>query len=361
MPKKVVTIVGARPQFIKAGVVSSAINKSNTIKEIILHTGQHFDKNMSQIFFDELNIPEPFYNLSISDLPHGAMTGRMLEKIEEILIAEKPGLVMVYGDTDSTLAGALAASKLDIPVAHVEAGLRSGNFSMPEEKNRIVTDALSQLLFCPSKIAIKNLNKENHYEGVTFVGDVMFDAILEHKRKLNETSEDKKFILDGEDFVLCTIHRKENTNNITRLESIFKALEIIASSIKIILPLHPRTRSVIQSSDLISIPKNIKIIEPLSYLEFLKFQINAQCIFTDSGGLQKEAFFNSVPCITLRDETEWTETVDLGWNVIVGSNTKKILSAWEGLDTKVRDYGMHPYGKGDASTKIVEVIDQYLK
>tara|TARA_B110000008_G_scaffold262410_1_gene284697 strand:+ start:40 stop:1125 length:1086 start_codon:yes stop_codon:yes gene_type:complete len=361
MRKKVITIVGARPQFIKAGVVSNALDNIHNLEEVILHTGQHFDKNMSQVFFDELSIPKPTYNLSISGLSHGAMTGRMLEKIEEILLSEQPELVLVYGDTDSTLAGALAASKLDIPLAHIEAGLRSRNLSMPEEKNRLVTDALSQLLFCPSENALNNLIKENISDGVSFVGDVMFDALLLFKEKINKKVKEKNYSLKEKDYVLCTIHRKENTNNINRLIAIFKALEYVATEIDIVLPLHPRTKAVIFGNNLISVPNNIKIIDPLSYLEFLDLQINAKCIFTDSGGLQKEAFFNSVPCITLRDETEWVETVELGWNVITGSDTDKIISAWNNIEKKEIETEIFPYGRGNASEKISEIISTYLE
>ncbi len=358
MPRKIITIVGARPQFIKAGTVSNLIKKDEQIQELIIHTGQHFDKNMSKIFFDELSIPIPKYNLSISGLSHGAMTGRMLEKIESILIKEKPELVLVYGDTDSTLAGSLAASKLEIPLAHVEAGLRSKNFSMPEEKNRILTDALSQLLFCPSSIAIENLKRENITQGVCEVGDVMFDAINLYGKKIQKDSSRKDLV--SRDFVLCTIHRKDNTTDLKRLDSILNALKDIANQITVILPLHPRTKAIVEQNDEICFPDKIEIIDPLSYLEFLELQKNAKCIFTDSGGLQKEAFFNKVPCITLRDETEWTETVDLGWNTIVGADTKKILKAWEDIESKERVIGTFPYGKGDAANKIVNKIKDFL-
>ena len=357
--KKIITVLGARPQFIKASVVSEEIKKNKELEENIIHTGQHFDKNMSDVFFKELSLDVPKYNLAISGLTHGALTGRMLEGIEKILIKEKPSLVLVYGDTDSTLAGSLAASKLDIPVAHVESGLRSRNFLMPEEKNRIITDALSQLLFCPSNLAVQNLKKENITEGVTQVGDVMLDIMNLRKKNIHDEMFIKELELDKKAYALCTIHRKENTNDLKRLKSIFSALSSISKQIKVILPIHPRTKKILEENK-IKIGPDVIIVEPLAYLDFLKLQLNSKRILTDSGGLQKEAFFNSIPCITLRDETEWIETVQSGWNIIAGAESANIEEAWFNLDKQSRKEDYHPYGQGDASKKIVNSIKTYL-
>lgn len=357
--KKIITVLGARPQFIKASVVSEEIKKNKELEENIIHTGQHFDKNMSDVFFKELSLDVPKYNLAISGLTHGALTGRMLEGIENILIKEKPSLVLVYGDTDSTLAGSLAASKLDIPVAHVESGLRSRNLLMPEEKNRIITDAISQLLFCPSNLAVQNLKKENITKGVTQVGDVMLDVMNLRKRNIQDEMFIKELELDKKAYILCTIHRKENTNDLKRLKSIFSALSSISKQIKVILPIHPRTKKILEENK-IKIGSDVIIVEPLPYEDFLKLQLNSMCILTDSGGLQKEAFFNSIPCITLRDETEWIETVESGWNIIAGAESASIKEAWFSLDKQSRKEDYHPYGQGDASEKIVNSIKTYL-
>ena len=278
MAKKIVTVIGARPQFIKAAMVSNELNTMKDLEEVIVHTGQHFDKNMSEVFFDQLSIPKPKFNLSISGLSHGAMTGRMLEKIEDILLSENPDLVVVYGDTDSTLAGSLAASKLDIPLAHVEAGLRSRNFLMPEEKNRIVTDCLSQLLFCPSDVAIENLRKENITNGVYLSGDVMYDAQKFYKEEAINQYNFKILDIEVDDYALCTIHRKENTSDLKRLGSILEAIEEISLETKVILPLHPRTKHVVEENKSLMFSKNIKIIEPLPYLDFLALQLKAKFI-----------------------------------------------------------------------------------
>ena len=357
--KKIITVLGARPQFIKASVVSEEIKKNKELEENIIHTGQHFDKNMSDVFFKELSLDVPKYNLAISGLTHGALTGRMLEGIENILIKEKPSLVLVYGDTDSTLAGCLAASKLDIPVAHVESGLRSRNLLMPEEKNRIITDALSQLLFCPSNTAVQNLKKENITKGVTQVGDVMLDVMNLRKRNIQDEMFIKELELDKKAYILCTLHRKENTNDLKRLKSIFSALSSISKQIKVILPIHPRTKKILEENK-IRIGPDMIIVEPLAYEDFLKLQLNSMCILTDSGGLQKEAFFNSIPCITLRYETEWIETVESGWNIIAGAESASIKEAWFNLDKQSRKEDYHPYGQGDASKKIVNSIKTYL-
>lgn len=358
---KIITIIGARPQFIKAAMVSRAIKEFQQtykeIQEIIIHTGQHFDKEMSEIFFDELDLQAPMYNLNISSLSHGAMTGRMLESIEEILLKENPNLVIVYGDTNSTLAGALASAKLKIPLVHVEAGLRSYNMSIPEEINRVLTDRISNQLYCPTETAVNNLTKEGINRGVFQVGDVMYDAskyfsdFAINKYNLNY------FNLKNEDkFLLCTIHREANTNNLQNLTSIFEALQIIASDINVILPIHPRTRKTIESNNLSKYTKGLTIIPPASYLELQFLQLQSLAVITDSGGVQKEAFFHKKPCLTLRDETEWTETVSLGCNVVVGTEKKNILEAWQNIDKMSPDFEKKPYGDGTAAKKILEKI-----
>ncbi|MFC1886505.1 non-hydrolyzing UDP-N-acetylglucosamine 2-epimerase, partial [Thermodesulfobacteriota bacterium] len=329
---KIVTIIGARPQFVKAASVSRAIYEYNTqnkgqakpIEEVIIHTGQHFDTNMSDIFFEEMNIPKPDYNLGINSASHGAMTGRMLIRIEEILIREKPDWVNVYGDTNSTLAGALASAKLNISVAHVESGLRSFNRRMPEEHNRVLTDHCSDILFCPTDTAVKNLENEGITKGVYKVGDVMFDSVLYNiKLTVKHSKIIESLKLKPKAYALATIHRAENTDNIDRLNSIFSALEQIASNgLPVVVPLHPRTRKILNHSDITL--KYITIIEPISYIDMLMLEKEASLIFTDSGGVQKEAYWMKVPCITLRDETEWVETIEEGWNIIAGADTEMI-------------------------------------
>jgi UDP-GlcNAc3NAcA epimerase len=348
---KIVTILGARPQFIKAGSVSREIAKHSNIKEIIVHTGQHFDKNMSDIFFDEMKIPKPHYNLNINGLSHGAMTGQMMEKIEKILLQEKPDWVLVYGDTNSTLAGALSASKLHIKVAHIEAGLRSFNMKMPEEINRILTDRISNILFCPTVTAIthlKNEGFENFNCKIINSGDVMQDGALFYS-----SLAIKPPIKLNKEFILSTIHRAENTDDKERLKEIFEALNEIGKDIQIILPLHPRTKQIIQSSNLTI--QNLTIIEPLGYLEMVYLIKNSQLIMTDSGGLQKEAYFFKKPCITLRDETEWIELIEHKFNVLVGANKKKILHAYQEFEFN-KNFNLILYGKGNASEIILQSL-----
>jgi UDP-GlcNAc3NAcA epimerase len=338
MSIKILTILGARPQFIKGATISRVIRQSDNIEEIIVHTGQHFDANMSQVFFEQLDIPKPNYYLGISSLGHGAMTGRMLEKIEELIKQEKPNWVLVYGDTNSTLAGAMAAAKLQVPVAHVEAGLRSHNPIMPEEINRILTDRISSLLLCPTEIAVKNLKQEGFpfpaarlsgglkLQRIENLGDVMYDAVRHYSGQAKKQVNFEHFGLDHKGYAICTVHRQENTENAERLNSILSALRKISKKIPVILPLHPRTKTKLQqlnSEALIG----ITIIEPLPYLEMQRLQMSAKLIITDSGGLQKEAYFHQVPCITLRDETEWTETIEAGWNQLVGANEAAIIEA----------------------------------
>ena len=351
---KIVTIVGARPQFVKAAAVSRVIREKHT--EILVHTGQHYDNNMSDIFFEELGIPKPDYNLSIGSSNHGHQTGSMLIALEDIYLKEKPDMVLVYGDTNSTLAGALCASKLLIPVAHVEAGLRSFNMAMPEEQNRILTDHISNLLFAPTQTAIDNLSKENITKGVYNTGDVMYDAINLFKERAKEVSTiTQKLDLAPNSYILSTIHRAENTNSIERLTSIIKALS--ESGKKIILPLHPRTKKFINEYNL-NVGDNIKIIDPVGYLEMISLQENACKIVTDSGGVQKEAYFLKKPCITMRDETEWIETVQNGWNIIVGSDSSKILDAIENFNPTGTPASA--FGNGDTSSIITDIIEKYL-
>lgn len=351
---KIITVVGARPQFIKAAPVSQIIRKRH--EEILIHTGQHYDPNMSDIFFTELNIPRPNYNLNIGSGSHGKMTGRMLETLEEIYIKENPDTVLVYGDTNSTLAGALAASKLLIPVIHIEAGLRSFNKKMPEEQNRILTDHLSHLLFVPTETAIKNLKNEGIVDNVVNVGDVMFDAVLNFK---NIAAKNSKLLetlnIAGNDYVLVTIHRPENTNSIDRLKNIIDALNECEE--KIILPLHPRTKKYILNYGL-QFNDNIIVIDPIGYLEMLELESGAKKIVTDSGGVQKEAYFMGKPCITMRDETEWIETVNAGWNVIVGTDKYKILDSIANFNP--RNHQEIIFGDGNAAKKIANSINMYF-
>ncbi|MBE6071944.1 MAG: UDP-N-acetylglucosamine 2-epimerase (non-hydrolyzing) [Clostridium butyricum] len=353
---KILTVIGARPQFIKAATVSNKIRRNDN-SEILVHTGQHYDNNMSDIFFEELGIPKPDYNLSIGSSNHGNQTGSMLIALEDIYLKEKPDMVLVYGDTNSTLAGALCASKLLIPVAHVEAGLRSFNMAMPEEQNRILTDHISNLLFAPTQTAINNLTKENITKGVYNTGDVMYDAINLFKERAKEVSTiTKKLDLAPNSYILSTIHRAENTNSIERLTSIIKALS--ESGKKIILPLHPRTKKFISEYNL-KVGDNIQIIDPVGYLEMISLQENACKIVTDSGGVQKEAYFLKKPCITMRDETEWIETVQNGWNTIVGSDSKKILDAIENFNPTGTPSSA--FGNGDTSSIITDIIEKYLR
>jgi UDP-GlcNAc3NAcA epimerase len=359
---RIVTILGARPQFIKASAFSRAARGHNAqhpqdpVEEIIVHTGQHFDANMSDIFFEELDIPKPHVNLEISGLSHGAMTGRMLEGIESVLVSEKPDVVLIYGDTNSTLAGALAASKLHIPIAHVEAGLRSFNMRMPEEINRILSDRISGFLFCPTTLAVQNLSNEAITNGVYLCGDTMLDVTNFFREKAASTVDLAQWGVEAGNYNLATIHREENTNAPERLVSILTALKEISAQCRVVLPLHPRTSQLIDKLGLHHLTEGIKIITPVSYLEMTKLQMNARSIITDSGGVQKEAFFHRVPCITLRDETEWTETVDLGWNTIVGADGDKIREAYSRCSPGSE--AGEPYGDGFAAHKILQTLKE---
>ena len=362
MRKKILTILGARPQFIKASAVSRAIKLTDSLEEIIIHTGQHFDVNMSDIFFKELNIPVPHFNLGIKNLSHGAMVGRMLEAIEKLIEQEKPDTVVVYGDTNSTLAGALAASKLKIPLAHVEAGLRSYNFNMPEETNRILTDRISSLLLCPTERAVNNLKQEGFpYQLLKFqkqnicnVGDVMLDTSLYYRKSVQEVSLDK-FHLKEQSYVFCTLHRQENTDNFQRLKSIFNALKRIAKNTPVVLSMHPRTKLKLLNNN--EFLKGLTIIDPLSYITTQRLLMAAKLILTDSGGIQKEAYFYQVPCVTLRDETEWTETVELGWNKLVGADEDNIVKIAENFQTPEKK-SISIYGDGSAAKYICKLLNQ---
>ncbi len=358
---KIVTVVGARPQFIKAAPVSRELRKQHA--EILVHTGQHYDKNMSDIFFEELDIPRPDFNLNVGSGSHGKQTGEMLAKIEEVLCSKRPDAVLVYGDTNSTLSGALAASKMHIPVIHVEAGLRSYNKLMPEEQNRVLTDHISKLLFCPTQNAVDNLVKEGITQGVHNVGDVMFDALL-HNMKI---AEEKSNILTNigvvpNGYVLATIHRAENTDNIEQLINIFKAFSKL--EYPVVVPLHPRTKNIIHTNHkLFTFIKdsNVQIIEPLAYLDMIMCMKNARMLMTDSGGVQKEAYFLKVPCITLRKETEWIETVQSGWNTLSQCTEEAIIASVnrvENTDFRRLKY-INYYGNGNASKKIVDLIQNY--
>lgn len=352
---KIVTVVGARPQFIKASVVSTAIEKTTGLEEKIIHTGQHFDANMSNIFFDQLSIPKPHYQLDINSGNHGSMTGRMLEAIEKICLEEKPDRLMVYGDTNSTLAGALAASKLHIPVAHIEAGLRSFNMRMPEEINRILTDQVSDILFCPTETAVKNLKNEG-FEAkpvqVLNVGDVMQDSSMFFAERAVK-GEALKAVPES-NFVVATLHRAENTDDPVRLKAIIDALNYIHKNIlPVVLPLHPRTQKVVKS---LGLKLEMLVLEPVGYLEMIWLLKHCSAVVSDSGGVQKEAFFFKKPCITMRDQTEWVELIEQGVNVLAGADTQRIIQYTQSmLDKKIED-PLNLYGGGQASQNITNVL-----
>lgn len=349
---KILSIIGARPQFIKCAPLSRAIRKEH--KEILVHTGQHYDPEMSDIFFKELNIPEPDYNLEIGSGSHGEQTGKMLIGIEKIFLNEKPDLVLVYGDTNSTLAGALAASKMHIKVAHVEAGLRSFDRAMPEEINRVLTDHISNFLFCPTETAVLNLKNEGVTTGVYNVGDVMLDS-LEYNLKI---AKKKAMILEdlgfnSKEYLVATVHRASNTDSFKNLSSIINAL--CEADIPILLPVHPRTEKYLKQYSLWDkLCKEVHVIPPVGYLEMLKLMADAKKILTDSGGVQKEAYMLGVPCITMRENTEWVETVEDGGNVLVGAEYEKIRDAilnFEGARVKG-----NVFGNGDACVNILKVL-----
>lgn len=349
---KVLSIIGARPQFIKCAPLSRAIRKEHT--EILVHTGQHYDSEMSDIFFKELNMPEPDYNLGVGSSSHGEQTGKMLIEIEKILIHEVPNIVFVYGDTNSTIAGALAASKLNIKVAHVEAGLRSFDRTMPEEINRILTDHISTLLFCPTETAVLNLNKEGITTGVYNSGDLMIDALKYNLKIAEKKSAVLEYLgLKSNEYIVSTVHRAQNTDSFENLSSIVNAL--CSSDILIVFPVHPRTKKYLMRYGLWNkLCEKVKVIPPLGYLEMLKLMAHAKKILTDSGGVQKEAYILEVPCITMRENTEWIETVENGCNVLVGADYENIRNAilnFEG--DKVRE---NIFGQGDTAKRICEIL-----
>jgi UDP-GlcNAc3NAcA epimerase len=356
--KKLITIVGARPQFVKAAVVSREIsNNCSSIKEVIIHTGQHFDNNMSEVFFEELKIPKPNYNLEVGGGTHGQNTGRMIEKIEEVLLMEKPECILVYGDTDSTLAGAIAAVKLHIPIAHVEAGLRSFNNYMPEEINRIITDRISEILFTPSNFATQNLINEGiSVDKIHQVGDIMYDAAKYYSSIYDyEDILENKFNLTQQNYHLATIHRAENVDNKNIISEIIKGFA--KSNQKIVWPIHPRTKKRVEEYG-IELPSNIIVFPPLGYLDMILLEKNAKSIITDSGGVQKEAFFHGVPCITIRNETEWIELVELGVNKLINVDADVIASAI--INFCPTFVTSNIYGDGNTSKKIVHLINNIL-
>jgi len=347
---KILTVVGARPQFVKAAAVSRLLRQQH--QEVLVHTGQHYDANMSAVFFQELGLPEPDLNLGIGSGGHGAQTGAMLAGIERALLEHRPDWLLVYGDTNSTLAGALAAAKLHVPVVHVEAGLRSFNRRMPEELNRVLTDHLAALLLCPSQTAVEHLAAEGIHNGVRLVGDVMSDALnfaLEQARARSRILSTLN--LQPHSYLLATVHRAENTDNRERIAGIVAAFEKIAQPV--VLPLHPRTRKVLQSLGL-DLPANVCAIEPLGYFDMVRLEAAARMILTDSGGVQKEAYWLGVPCVTLRDETEWVETVAAGWNVLAGADESKIVAAVQSF----RKPAAHPqlYGDGHVAARCVAAL-----
>jgi UDP-GlcNAc3NAcA epimerase len=358
---KIASIVGARPQFIKASAMSRRIRlwneegRRDQVRELLVHTGQHYDDDMSKVFFDELEIRQADYNLGVGSASHAVQTGRMLETLEPVLEKEEPDVVIVYGDTNSTLAGALAAVKLHIPVAHVEAGLRSFNRRMPEEINRVVADRLSDFLFCPTDTAVENLAREGISRGVHKVGDVMYDCALYYAQKAQPRKELlARLNLSPRRYALATIHRAENTDEPSRLASIFRALiRVAGNGLPVVVPLHPRTKKCLSR---LSIARHdgVQLLTPLSYLDMIVLERNAKVILTDSGGVQKEAYFFEVPCVTLRDETEWVETVESGWNVLAGCEEEKIADAVANTSLPPRRGDF--YGDGDAAGRILRIL-----
>ena len=347
MTLRVLSVVGARPQFVKAAAVSRAIAAHAGVCEIMVHTGQHFDHDMSQVFFEELDIPSPQHQLEINGGSHGEMTGRMLPALEAVMQIENPDLVLVYGDTNSTLAGALAAAKIHLPVAHVEAGLRSFNRRMPEELNRVLTDHLSTLLLCPTRSAAKNLSKEGIFEGVLHVGDVMFDASIFAAERARERSAVLDTLsLEPGTYSVATVHRAENTDNAGSLQGVIEYLRRKTEHGAVVMPLHPRTRAACERFE-VSLA-DLTIVDPLGYLDMTRLVGGCKMVLTDSGGLQKEAYFHRVPCVTLRDETEWVETVHCGWNRL-----------WGGAPHTERQ-NIDDYGVGDAASVIVsELVSRF--
>lgn len=355
---KIATIIGARPQFIKAATLSRAIatEAQGSVEEILIHTGQHYDANMSGVFFQEMELPHPHYELNIGSGSHGAMTGRMLESIEQVLLAEKPDWTVVYGDTNSTLAGALASAKLHIPIAHVEAGLRSFNKKMPEEINRILVDHCAALLLTPTEEATAQLKLEGiPREKIAEVGDVMYEAALFYQQKAYRQSLLLKTLsLRAKEYVLATIHRAENTDDPIKLKNIIHGLGLIGKHRQVVWPVHPRTRLAMEKQGLLAYAQEvITLIDPVGYLDMLNLETHALVILTDSGGVQKEAYFFKVPCLTIRDETEWRELVLHGFNRLVSTDPHDIAKAFEEMISKVIEWDIPLYGKGDSASQIL--------
>ena len=349
---KIVSIVGARPQFVKAAAMSRVLRQRH--QEVLLHTGQHYDYEMSGIFFDGLDLPRPDVNLAVGSGWHGAQTAAMLKGIEEVLVAERPDLLLIYGDTNSTVAGALAASKLSVPVAHVEAGLRSFNRRMPEEINRVVADHLSDLLLCPGDTAVRNLAAEGITRNVHVVGDVMLDVLTWAKEQLATRPSEILERLDvrPQRYILATVHRSENTDDLTRLQQILSAFNALDEPV--VFPVHPRVRKVITGA-CCRIERHVRFIDPVGYLEMVALTGAARSVLTDSGGLQKEAYWLGVPCLTMRDETEWLETVETGWNTLVGADAKKIIEAVRSFVPNSARPAL--YGNGFAAVKCVDLMN----
>jgi UDP-GlcNAc3NAcA epimerase len=355
---KIVTVLGARPQFIKAAAVSRRLREQTGVREILVHTGQHYDDNMSDVFFRELDLPAPAYDLGVGSGSHGSQTGRMLERIEEVLLKERPEIVLVYGDTNSTLAGALTAAKLHIPVAHVEAGLRSFNRMMPEEINRVIADHVSRWLFAPTHTAVENLAREGLTgERVALVGDVMYDVAIAVRDRVG--SVDRWGLMPGQ-YLLATIHRAENTDDPNRLAAIFNGLTAASQRLPVVLPVHPRTRAAMKQADIGDAEKRLRLIDPVGFLDMVCLEKNARLIVTDSGGVQKEAFFHRVPCVTLRDETEWVELIELAWNRLVPPTAADAVC--DGILAAIDVRGKEPppslYGGGRAAELITELLTQ---
>lgn len=358
---KILTVIGARPQFIKASAFSRACAKYPEIEEVIVHTGQHFDENMSAVFFNQMNIPEPKYNLGINSMKHAAMTASMMTAIEGLLEIENPDMILVYGDTNSTLAAALVASKLPVKLAHVEAGLRSFNNEMPEEINRILTDRVSDILFCPSQAAVDNLMREGYAHlscEIVRTGDIMLDSALHYAKHATAINQIPGLADLGDDFVLTTIHRAENTASKSKLEAIFGDLSEINKSVPVVLPIHPRTKGVIEA---MGISIDFKTIDPVGYLEMLSLIKNARAIITDSGGLQKEAYFFEKQCLTVRDQTEWVELVELNCNQLVETVPGALKKAFAELNQQKPDFSTKLYGDGAAGKSICEAIITLFK
>jgi UDP-GlcNAc3NAcA epimerase len=353
---RILSVVGARPEFVQAGLLSNAIRKTHT--EILVHTGQHYDYLMNEVFFRDLGLCAPEHNLGVGSASHAVQTGEIMIRMEQVLLQEKPDCVIVRGDTNSTLGAAIAAVKIGMPVVHVESGMRSHNRAMPEEINRILTDHLSNLLFCSTDSAVHNLSLEGIDVGVHCVGDVMCDAALYFAPFAAARSQVRERLgLRAKDYLLVTVHRSSNTDQIENLRQIFHALNQLKS--QVVFPVHPRTQSVLKEAN-IEARTHIKLIEPVGYLEMLDLENGARKILTDSGGVQREAYYLGVPCITLRDETEWVETVEDGWNVLVGSDASRIVDAVECFEPS-RGKPAGRYGDGHASEKIVEILGQEVK